>query len=354
MASNQSICNISTAEVTELFYLKIGSTVILDNLYLYFVSSLGVVGFVLNWFLLELFSHTKFKNNPLKVYLQFYALSSLISCLIFAFQFLVRSPRFLMTSIFTYSMGVYRCKISNWLPVNFYFISVLDCIILIERSSHFNRKLKKYVALNPYLVSAIAFAICNLFFLPNFFMYDPRQDAEFKQALKNYDTLQNFTYCVRSQNILNNKIVLLVFYLFKDILVCVVQIGMSIYSIKLFNEFIRNNFASQIMYTPSSGAIIFNSTPNSNTNNDNIDTILNLIDYNSKLTKMTIFYSGYSIFTHISLIICYLAFFNDDNSIWAHSSFFVMTILQYMKFFSNFIFCLYFNGSLRSNCIFFC
>ena len=60
--------NYSFSEIKEIFYLKIGSTWILDSLYVYLNTTMALVAFILNLISFLTFRKIDFKNKNLKRY----------------------------------------------------------------------------------------------------------------------------------------------------------------------------------------------------------------------------------------------------------------------------------------------
>jgi hypothetical protein len=331
----------------ELFYLKIGSTVVLDLLYFLVISPLGFFGFFLNLLSFIIISKIQIKKIQLKIYFQAYTIACSLTCLLPAFLFLTRSPRYVQTYK-SYYIGIYRCKIMPFNLTTFFFINLLDCFILLERSSHFRTFLKKIAKINPHLVVFTFTCICISLDFPNYITNDQRFDYEFDEAFNNYSILIQFTYCKRNKNVLVT-IFPIVSIIVKDILLLVFEISLAIYSIVLFKNYIKKMKLKNFTNKRISFKEPIEFEPKKLTSFDIISSraIAKLKDYNLKLTKVTIFLSVCSISSHIGLLICYVIFFLNDNSILAHSSYMLCLLFLYLKCFSTFAVFYRFNQNFR-------
>ena len=325
---------------TEMLYIKIGSTVTLDLLYLFIISPLGFFGFFLNILSFIIISKIQVKKIQLKIFFQAYTFASSLTCLLPAFLFLTRSPRYVQTFKSYYS-GIYRCKIMPFNLTTFFLINLLDCFILLERSSHFKVYLKKIASINPYIIVVTFSCICITLDIPNFITHEQRFDKEFDDALNNYSQLVQFTYCKRNKNILFT-IFPIISIIIKDILLLIIEIFLATCSIILFKNYIKDIKFKKINMIESTHI-----RRNNSRNVDVIPAIEKLSGFNIKLTKITIFLSISSILSHIGLLICYIVFFLNDNSILAHSSYMFCLVFLYIKCFSTFLVFYHFNKSFR-------
>ena len=331
---------------TEMLYIKLGSTITLDSLYLFIISPLGFFGFFLNILSFIIISKIQVKKIQLKIYFQAYTFASSLTCLLPAFLFLTRSPRYVQTFKSYYS-GIYRCKIMPFNLTTFFLINLLDCFILLERSSHFKVYLKKITSINPYIIVLTFSCICITLDIPNFIMHEQRLDYEFDEALNNYSILIQFTYCKRNRN-LWFTIFPLISIIIKDILLLIIEIFLATCSIILFKNYIKNTKLKHL----AKRFYVLENTENKQNSQSRYDFISNkaiqkLQGYNLKLTKTTIFLSISSILSHIGLLICYMVFFINDNSILAHSSYMFCLVFLYIKCFSTFLVFYHFNKSFR-------
>jgi hypothetical protein len=335
--------------INDLFYIKIGSTNVLDGLYLVLISPLGFIGFSVNMLAYLIITKIQLRKKELKVYFQAYTLTSSLTCLLPAFLFLTRSPRYVST-FKSYYAGIYRCKIMPLNLTTYFFINLLDCFFLLERLSHFKVSLKKITSSSPYLIITFFACLCIFLDIPNYLTHDQRFEYEYEDVLTNYTKLIEFTYCKR------NRIALFTIYplvsiMIKDILLLIIEISLAIRSIILFKNYIKKIKLKDFEFEARINSM--ENTHIEQSNLSNFDTISNkaiqeLKEFNFKLTKTTILLSICSIISHIGLLICYIIFFLNDNSILAHSSYMICLIILYLKCFSNFSVFYHFNKHFRN------
>ena len=139
--------NISFANwnFTEQFLRRIGSSIELDSTYLFLISPIAVIGFLLNIISLVGLFKIRVRGTVLYNYLRIYTINSVILNIIAVGSICTYAPRYFDGSI-TYFSRVYRCIIFNYVSTTFYFFgNVMDILIVLERIAIFNKKVKKYI-----------------------------------------------------------------------------------------------------------------------------------------------------------------------------------------------------------------
>lgn len=147
-----------------------GSLLPLDifNLYPYLLVS--VLGFLLSLFSFIVFQSDKFKI-PFYEYMRVYTLNGTIACLVSIFNCFNSSIRIVS---FSNSFLVQAYNIYVFLPIastTYFYGSVLDILILIDRLSYFNAGLKCFTKIKPYTLCVISFFICLIIQIPSFLFY---------------------------------------------------------------------------------------------------------------------------------------------------------------------------------------
>lgn len=85
---------MNNLQLNENFYIKYGSTWTIDSIYLFIISPIGFIGFILN--ILSLIVIFKINDNSaLYKYLKVYCLISIVICFLAIFTFYVYSPRYI-------------------------------------------------------------------------------------------------------------------------------------------------------------------------------------------------------------------------------------------------------------------
>jgi hypothetical protein len=344
----------------ELFYLSIGSTLTLDGLHLYVILPLGLLCFGLNFLSFLAYLKINFRKIMLKHYFIVYSFCGSIISILTIICVFSRIPRYSNIS-FYFIFNIYRCKLFSF-TTNIYLLTIiLDCILLLERISYFNEKYLNYInKTNPYLISFILLIVSTLFNTTSLVVYELRNESDFYMAMIEVD--KSFTYCIRNDILKTSyfKIMSLVVFLIRDVLTLLIEIILSIYAISSFNKYLKKTYI--IKFAIENDTIITNnqtSTYQAKTqtnegtislsikqkNNNNLIHRFSIL--NAKLTKMTIYLSICSIISHFGIILTYISFGSDDNSIWAHYMAFLNVISIQIKIFSNFFFFFYFNSSFR-------
>ena len=136
--------NMSQSAILELFYTKIGSSWLLDSLYLYLVIPLTVIGFLLNLLSFLVFFNLNVRKTLINKYLMFYTLCSCLILLNVLIDALSRIPRYSSVAFDPFII-FHRCVLSNFGFAFVFFISILDIFILFERLTHFKAELKSYL-----------------------------------------------------------------------------------------------------------------------------------------------------------------------------------------------------------------
>jgi hypothetical protein len=152
---------------------KYGSNFYLDLFNLVPFTLVSVVGFVLNTFSFVAFLDDEFKGIHLYSYLRVYCINNMIMCFLNIFNFVYSSIRILpwSNSFLTqlYSNYVY-IPITNF---NYFYGSLLDIVILLNRISYFNATVKNCIKFSPLTICSISFLVCLIVEFPFFFFFMP-------------------------------------------------------------------------------------------------------------------------------------------------------------------------------------
>jgi hypothetical protein len=217
-----------------------GSTWILDGLNLYLYTAFSVIGLLLSIFSLLIFC----RNDPefniaLYTYLRVYMFNNILSSFINIFNFTYSSYRFLPWSN-SYETSVYYNYIL--IPVAnicYYYSGVLDIIIILDRMTYFNARIKRsfLFKLSPYKLSAAAFIFSFLMDFPYAFMYSPTS-----QTLNlGHGVLFTIWYSWPSAFASSQfgTILSFIVYAIRDFLVMFIQIGLNVASVAMFKIYLN-------------------------------------------------------------------------------------------------------------------
>ena len=153
-------------DLSEKFYIRIGSTWVIDSIYIFIIAPMGFIGFMLNFVTLIVMSKIKIKQTKLYDYLILYSLNSCLICFIIGFLFLSYSPRYFNQYVFTSDIvKFYRCRVFIYGVMCLYFFgNILDLFISMDRISIFIKRLDSFRKMKPYI---LCFCICLGCFIVN-------------------------------------------------------------------------------------------------------------------------------------------------------------------------------------------
>ena len=373
----------------EQFYLKIGSTWTLDSLFVYLNLPIAILGFVLNLISFRTFSKMKFRRKKIyHSYLKVYTFTSSLSCFLAIFTFLIAAPRYFSFAL-TSLASFYKCVLGVWISTSlYYFLSVLDCLLLLERISNLtnNIRIKSFFNYDSWIVCSCLFVICNLINSPSFFVASPRNDDYYAEIIVNLDKIKEFTYCKREPFFFTSsgRLIIILVVILRDFVTLIIEICLSIYSFILFKRYLSRR--ADVLYLNSNLATSINMLNNSSTvkqennrvyineaivnddtdqdiitissdninnpnniNNQNVrDIITKAESFNSRLTRMTIYISIFSLMSHFSIAITFIDVTLDDRSMFIFISSFISCFLSVVKYVCNFFLFYRFNRSFRN------
>ncbi len=230
------------------------------------------------------------------------------------------------------SLGKRRCKIqTNFLATLFFYLNTIECVLLLDRIASVCQipRLKSLLKINPWCISLVLFAFCNLVQAPSYFYFSARTSQEYAQAQADaYQYSSNFTYCFQEPffTSIAGRILTILSILTRDILMIFVEVFLAFYSIFAFKRYLNNLRAFN-------SAHIFN----------------RLEIFNIGLSKMSILLSLMSVMAHIfaGLAVSIGAF--DRSGFIGRIFTFTAAFFASIKFISNFFLFYYFNQSFHDS-----
>lgn len=227
----------SSSEINKQLYQRLGSTWLLDSVYLFIMSPLGFVGFVLNiMFLIFILARVKQANHiRLYKYLTIDSINSSVICFLLTFVFINFSPRYFEFT-FNNLTKFYRCFILTYFIASLSLFSyLLDIVILIDRMSLFlNYKITRLNQIKPFTKCFIILIICFLINLPLLFSIDGENLNETRPLC--IQTL----FAKSNQSFIINVTLIFV----RDVLTLILQVIITIVSIYYYR-----NFSSRSIYS---------------------------------------------------------------------------------------------------------
>ena len=227
------------------------------------IASIGIVLCITSTWI---FSRKTFlTKSPINIYFRIISISYIIQ-LMFAVSYgLCFAPKY-FPSMNSHSCSLVQCAYIPYSGFTSNFNAILDIAILFETIKVMNSLVKKHFTLKPKKMSLIAFLACALFNSIYGLVYVPFYGGDYYYYYDQNNTLRmNSLWYVSSSNIATSRvgsILILVFYLVRDILLTIVTIGSNIYSIYQMRAYFnsRDNLFGQTINLQAINA--FQVTPN--------------------------------------------------------------------------------------------
>ena len=218
--------------IDEAFYQRIGSTWVIDSIYLAVISPMGLIGFVLNLFCFGVLLKIKIKGTKTYEYLKIYSLNSALICLAFGFFFISNSPRY-FKDFTNYYVKFFTCRIFGYGTISLYFFNnLLDILIILDHIAIFKPKLNVLHLHKPYILCSIIFIACFSINSCYFFSTDIVSNEVFFQS-------NSISYCEQnefgktSHGFLLNMIVIIL----RDIVTLILEIISSVLLIYYYDKY---------------------------------------------------------------------------------------------------------------------
>lgn len=216
---------------------KYGSTIFLDTFNLYPYTIISTLGFLLSTLSLVVFMNRKeFDGIRLYVYLRVYSINNMILCFVNIFNFTFCSYRILSWSNSFPSQVFFNYLFTPISSVCYFYGSVLDILILMDRISFFCQWLKasRFNQLSPTSICVWTLIVCIIIDAPSFVYY------EIEYQTFRLDATRNFTIWFSKPS--TNKILTILEYMvmaIRDILVLLIEVWLHITSIVLFKKHLK-------------------------------------------------------------------------------------------------------------------
>jgi hypothetical protein len=189
-------------------------------------------------------------DMPLYSYLRVYTINSAVMCLFCVTLFTANSFRF-----FSWTYAYPTQFFNNYIEIpvsntSYYFGTMLDLIITLDRISFFHKSIKKIFILGPYKLCGVILAFCIVTDFPFYFNY----------------SVNMFTFTVNGTQLVHawfglpstysysevGKIVTLVIESFRDVFLLLAELALSVVSIYCLRKYFKNRLRLLINKTASS------------------------------------------------------------------------------------------------------
>ena len=220
-------------------YERIGSTWLLDSVYVFIITPIGLTGTILNLFSFYILQKIKIDQTMLYKYLSFYTLNGSLICFLISLSFTCYSPRYYPDYLSYYSrLG--RSFLVPLISTVLYFIgNLLDIIIALDRLSIFVKAFKPLTKLNSYMVCLFITSISLILNLPHFFLYYVKNDDEFYNEIR--FNISIFTFTGRTEFFYSTIGMITTYFqiIIRDILTLFMEIiisSLAFYYLRKFNQ----------------------------------------------------------------------------------------------------------------------
>lgn len=213
-----------------------GSTPSLDSFNLYGTTTVSILGFILNFISLAVF--IKFESSRLTVYLRVYSIVNIISCFNGIFNFTYSSYRILSWTNSYGSQLFYNYISTPIVDLCYFYGTCLDIYILLDRLSYFNNMAKRLIfnQYDPLKLCIGTLIFCVVIDTPFYLIYATHMQTVVLNGTFNY-TIWYSSTSEFTESLLF-KVFQYMLIAFKDVSLLLIELGLNIASIYLFNEFV--------------------------------------------------------------------------------------------------------------------
>jgi hypothetical protein len=316
------------------------STWLFDSIYLFAMTPIGLIGFVLNLLSFYVLMQKEFDRiNEIYVYFRVITINSAILNLLQASLFTSMTYRYLE---FTNSFEALTYGSQVYLPVTnllYLFGSCLDICISLQRCSIFIAKLKVLLKYPPKFVCLALFLFCFLINFAYFFVNVPSYfDAQL--GPNTYYRIWFFDLSSYGKS-LAGQLTQYVIYSIKDLMFLIIELFFNILSIVLFKKYLVNKSNRIITTVPHSFALDFNNS------GPQISQQEQIYIKEKNMTLMVIIMCALSILVHLIYLVLAVYFSITVND-YAVNYLAVAAFLMYtLKNFANFPILYMFNINFR-------
>lgn len=154
-----------------------GSQILNEQFWLFFNIPLGIIGTFLNILCaIVLFTNKSSDfSTPLYKYLRVYTINSAQTTFFVTFAFLGNTGHLIPFNYTYTSSAIFLYVIVPFSNLGYFYGTLLDILMTIDRIASMSPRLKSYIKLTPYQHCFICFVICLIVDMPFFFMVAPNE-----------------------------------------------------------------------------------------------------------------------------------------------------------------------------------
>ena len=310
--------------MNEEYLERIGSTWIIDSIYLFMISPIIFLAILFNSINLRVFTMIKQNKYSINKYYAIYSANSLIAAILTFSLMYTNSPRYFIEANY-YLARIFRCKLAAIFINNFLLFGIcLEIVVAIERISVLDKRYGFLKNRSVTFVSIVSYLIVALINMPSWF-FDIKTDWQINERIKDPVKLKTFDLCELEsffQQIYGSY--LLIFStLIRNFLVFIIEIAINLIYVTKFKAFLNDKLHKGI----------------------DINTLIINRKKMRKCFKTYFFLSAMSIITNIVKVISTLTYLFLKGNILTYYFLMLYYIFQSLKHTSNF-FVFYFYNSI--------
>ena len=244
---SEQLSDVLNSNLSDAFYLSIGSNKLLDAIYIFGISPLACIGLIFNisCFILLCFSK-QLKNNLLYQYLTVYTFNNIGLCFLLSLSVLSVSPRYYPWYLSVFSR-IHKCILTRFLYLAIYFSNrILEILILVQRLANFNAVFSKFKSFN--IIVYLFFIVCTCVAISLPFLQKVKSDEKICNDLEKFEQIlqfkQTFEFNVCENYPFNDTLLGIIIksiaVLCREFLTLCVEIVISILLIVYFRRFLAN------------------------------------------------------------------------------------------------------------------
>lgn len=347
---------ISFDDMKEMFYQNlISPNWTIDSLYLYSMIPIGFISLILNILTFILLLITKIQKTSLNKYLRVHVFASTIQCSILFLSCFSRIPRYTSFS-YSYPSRIITCHLLPFSNSLHLFLNLLNIVILFDRLSKFVIRFKKFRNKSPYEFSYQLFVISVLINMGINFYLATKSEDEFVRDMNDVKKLKTMSLCYVTQfgESLVGKLIITSELVISSILVLIVELITSFISIFYFRRYVQNKLSfinlesnkNRMQFSFTETHEVYELSISNYVDNNRMNGSL-IYELNTNLTRMTIFFSLFSIISNLICIIFYFISAFDDIEDIIPYGLYSFYLVFFIKYGSNFFFLILFNKNFR-------
>ena len=342
--------NSTNNQTSSVFYLTkdqwldfFGASFLMDSIKVYLFTPLALLGVILNLISFVVFNLKDFRDQPLYSYLRIFTLNSILIEGLQSTVILAKAYKYFDFANTYAALFYYSYLYKPILSTGYFYGTVLDVLITLERISQLNKKFTILKKASPLLLCLISLLFCIIINIP-FFMINNFSYLDVKTSPIQFFRLFYYTYSNFANNFVG-KVLTYIVYGIRDAITLVAQFVFGIILIVLVKSY-SNRRSRLFNFTgaPTPDQSSLNSERAKSTANNETRNRVSKID--RKVTLMVLFMCALSSVEHLFVLVSIVYFYFYENS-FGHMLSVIADFTIIIKGLSNFFFFFMFNQHFR-------